>query len=106
MTVNIVKLFIGVYIIFLISALKHRLWVHVRTAHNLPVLSLTSHEIAAMSCTPNRFQASIVAMFYNYSSTHIWVLSRRGSYDETCFLNLFVLIVIVNSKFTYIVLNK
>ena len=75
------------YIIFLLSTLKHRLWVLVRTAHTLPVLSktkknftifrvkiftFTPNEIASMSCLPNRFQPSVLGLTY-----------RRGSYNAS-----------------------
>ena len=71
----IVKLrFKGVYIIFLISAQKHRLWVLVRTASQRPTIYVLSRNITNIRIFYLKFSFFLVVKFSVYLNMRIFVI--------------------------------
>ena len=74
----IVKLgFTGVYIIFVISAQKHRLWVLVRTA-SIPTIYVLSRKMKNIRIFYPKIAIFLVVKFSVYLKRRVFVM---GSYD-------------------------
>ena len=89
-TFILVKLgFTGVYNIFLISAQKHRLWVLVRTASSLAILTST-HSL----CFEQKYEKYqnflsenfhfLVVKFSEYLNRHVFVMYPKSKADAQC----------------------
>ena len=98
----IVKLgFTGVYIIFLISAQKHRLWVFVRTASPRRFLRVPTIYVFSRNMKIIRFFLSENFMFLKvkfsiYSNRHVFVMNRYLPITATFLIyqNMFIFSVL------------